>query len=109
GSAWSLRRASPRAECRRWASARFRDWGRIRTPLPVKWRESRRRAQHVERSSSGRKLLHKKGPASPGVGRSNKTLKQLADAWRKAAEIASISDDLFPPNDVSEHLANIKN
>ena len=53
--------------------------------------------------------MHKKGPASPGVGRSNKTLKQLADAWREAEEIASISDDLFFPNEVSEHLADIKN
>jgi hypothetical protein len=36
-------------------------------------------------------------------------LKQLEDAWREAEEIASISDNLFLPDEVSEKLAEIKN
>jgi hypothetical protein len=35
-------------------------------------------------------------------------LKLLEDAWRDAEEIASISDNLFLPKEVSEQLANIK-
>ncbi|HEV7386985.1 MAG TPA: hypothetical protein VGN73_00105 [Gemmatimonadaceae bacterium] len=35
-------------------------------------------------------------------------LKQLEDAWREAEEIASISDDMFLPQEVSEQLAAIK-
>ena len=35
-------------------------------------------------------------------------LAALEDAWREAEEIASISDDMFLPTDVSEKLAEIK-
>ncbi|MDP9205223.1 MAG: hypothetical protein M3P12_07170 [Gemmatimonadota bacterium] len=36
-------------------------------------------------------------------------LKQLEDAWREAEEIASISDDMFLPEEVIRKLAQLKN
>jgi hypothetical protein len=32
----------------------------------------------------------------------------LEEAWKEAEEIAAISDDMFLPEDVSEHLAELK-
>lgn len=84
----------PFAETARYPRAAWRDYGKgtMLTLIPTELRLALEMASHEE---AERRALQGE-------------LKQLEEAWREAEEIASISDDMFLPEEVIKKLAQLK-